>query len=243
VKSRDLSSGYHFLSIAEALSRAGRRDEALDWAERGVQAFPDRTDHRLLEFLADAYQEVGRHDEAMSLIWREFVDRPMLPSYELLCRHGEAARVWPAWREVVLGHLRSIATPTAGSVQDPVRRWGEPEGHSTLVSVFLWEGDADAAWTEAVEGGCRHELWMRLAELREGEHPEDAIEIYRRDVDRTIDAKNNRAYAEAVDRMKRIRRLMDRGGQGDDFGAYAASVRAANKPKRNLMKLFDAKGW
>jgi len=53
--SRDLSSAYHFLRIARVCKAAGRGDEALSWAERGVKAFPEGTHADLREFLADEY--------------------------------------------------------------------------------------------------------------------------------------------------------------------------------------------
>lgn len=54
VISRDLSLPYSFLRIAEVYAGAGRDDDALEWAERGLEAFPDRPDSRLVTFLADA---------------------------------------------------------------------------------------------------------------------------------------------------------------------------------------------
>jgi tetratricopeptide (TPR) repeat protein len=72
VKSRDLSHAYAFLQIAETLRTGGRYDEALEWAERGMEAFPERTDSRLREFLANEYHRRKRHDDAMTLIWAAF---------------------------------------------------------------------------------------------------------------------------------------------------------------------------
>ena len=40
VKSRSLSFAYDFLQIAESCRKAGRADLAIEWAERGVRAFP-----------------------------------------------------------------------------------------------------------------------------------------------------------------------------------------------------------
>ncbi len=44
VLSRDQSTEYHFLQIAEEYKKAGRDDLAVRWAEKGVGAFPHRTD-------------------------------------------------------------------------------------------------------------------------------------------------------------------------------------------------------
>src|SRR5262245_65949612 len=49
VKKRDLSLAYHYLQIAETYKNARKHDLALEWAERGVKAFPKRTDSRLRE--------------------------------------------------------------------------------------------------------------------------------------------------------------------------------------------------
>lgn len=68
--SRDLSNSYGYLRIAEVLREAGREEEALTWAETGVREFPVHTDARLRELLADAYHDLGRHGDAMNLVWR-----------------------------------------------------------------------------------------------------------------------------------------------------------------------------
>ena len=45
IKAKDLSSAYQFLRIAEILLGAGRKDEALTWAERGLTAFSRSDGH------------------------------------------------------------------------------------------------------------------------------------------------------------------------------------------------------
>lgn len=76
IKKRDLSHAYSYLQIAEVYKKAGDYDKALEWAERGVKAFSQRTDSRLRDFLANEYHRRGRHEEAMSLMWAEF---PLTP--------------------------------------------------------------------------------------------------------------------------------------------------------------------
>jgi uncharacterized Zn finger protein len=109
--------------------------------------------------------------------------------------------------------------------------------------VLLWENDTEAAWAQAKAGGCSRVLWMQSADLRQGDHQGDAIPIYQEEVERDIDAKNNRAYQDAVDTMIRVRALMIRTDREAELPAYAAQVRATHKAKRNLLKLFDGQGW
>jgi tetratricopeptide (TPR) repeat protein len=102
IRSRDLSIAYHFLQIAEIYRQAGQHDKAMEWAENGVKAFPERTDRRLREFVADEYHRRRRHDGAMALIWTEFSEEPSLETYQLLKRHADRAKQWPGWRDDAL---------------------------------------------------------------------------------------------------------------------------------------------
>lgn len=242
VMSRDLSHSYAYLRIAEVLRNAGRDDEALQWAERGIAEFPTHTDSRLREFLAEAYHDRGRHEEAMALAWAELDEAPVLERYQALNVHAERAGAWPAWRDKAVARLREEGKAPKG------RAGARPFGVSVtdaseLVRVFLWEGDAEAAWEEAVAGGCPELLWRELATRREKAHPEDALAIYQRHVELALTQKNNLAYEEAVQLLLRIRAVLHKLGRGEEFGAYLASVRAAHKPKRNFMKLLDARTW
>ncbi|GJL65431.1 MAG: hypothetical protein NPIRA05_04020 [Nitrospirales bacterium] len=98
IKVKDLSHAYNFLQIAELYQQARQHDLALEWAERGVQAFPDRTDSRLRAFLTQEYHRRDRHDDAMASIWTEFSDFPQLEHYKQLKTHADKTKQWPGWR-------------------------------------------------------------------------------------------------------------------------------------------------
>src|SRR5262245_56341647 len=107
VMKRDLSLAYHYLQIAQTYKNARKHDLALEWAERGVEAFPEHTDSRLREFLAEEYHRRKRHDEAMALIWAEFAESPILEEYKKLKVHAQRIEQWESWREKALDYLRS----------------------------------------------------------------------------------------------------------------------------------------
>ena len=91
--------------------------------------------------------------------------------------------------------------------------------------------------------GCSAAPGLQLAAKSEAKHPEDAIPIYQRQVERSLARKNNDAYAEAVGLLRKIHGLMARTGGHDAFASYLASVRTAHKPKRNFIKLRDSTKW
>ena len=243
IKSRDLSVAHHFLEIAQVCLDAGRDDEALDWAERGVHAFPTETDNRLREFLAQLYHRRSRHDEAMDLIWAEFVEHPSLERYQLLKSHADRIDAWPAWRTRALEALR-VAIVEKQRAARPIRhRWETMADGSSLVRIYLWEGQLEPAWQEAGAFGCSDALWHELAGKREPDHPADALPIYQREVNALLETKRNDGYEAAVKLLGHIRTLMIRLGGERDFPAYLASVRAAHGRKRNFAKLLDKARW
>jgi hypothetical protein len=67
IKAHDLSSAHRYLEIAEIWAKARRQDKALEWAELGLAAFPERTDNRLRDFVAAAWLKRGRRDEALQV--------------------------------------------------------------------------------------------------------------------------------------------------------------------------------
>ncbi len=237
VRRKDLSSAYRYLDIAELYKKAGKHDQALDWAEAGKKAFSDRTDSRLREFLAEEYHRRKRHDDAMKLLWQNFAEHAVLETYKKLKNSADRAGHWPAWREKALAFIRADiakAMQKRGSTY-----WAFGRDNSLLVEIFLWERKPEAAWREANEGGCSQQLWMKLAAGREKDHPADAIEVYRKWIDPIVSRKDNQAYEEAAALIRKVQGLMDRLKQGEAFTDYLLGVRVAHKQKRNFMKLLD----
>ena len=243
LKKRDLSSSWAYFQVAEAYRQAGQQDEALEWAERGIKAFPNRIDPGLREFLADAYHRRKRHDDALDLIWKGFTENRSLMAYKSLKAHAGRAGQWKAWRTEALAYLREQAA--GEKAKSGGGRWaGSRLGdHSALVEVFLWEKDVDAAWKEAKAGGCSGDLWRRLAEKREKDHPGDAVEVYRKMIGPTLGRTDKVAYGEAMGLLRKVQGLMVRMRKKGEFKKVLAEVRAGNRMKRNFIKMLDGARW
>jgi uncharacterized Zn finger protein len=195
VEERNLSIGYRFLQIAELCREHGEDDAALEWAERGMAAFAEDPDPRLRAFLVEEYRRRGRGAEALEHSDQAFSARPTLESCRELATDAKALGDWEERRLWALSLLSRPEPDPPGAMRHPSLRG---LGCSELVRVLLWEDDVDAAWQAANEGGCSRDLWLKLADLRRTEHPEDAIGVYRRHIEDVIGGKDKRAYAEAV---------------------------------------------
>jgi hypothetical protein len=238
IMARDLSRPHDFLQLAELSRGAGDADKALDWAERGWRAFAESDqDERLRAFLAEAYQERGRRDEAMALMWAAFEANPHLEGYRTLETHARRARAWKIWREKALALVRA----RIAAAKEAPNRWGG--GHSLLVQIFLHEGDDAAAWREARDGGCARGLWLELARRREAVHPDDAVQIYSDHIAGLLRNTGDRVYEEAVEYLAKIEALMKRAKKAEAFAAVVGDVREAHVRKRKLMQMLDRKGW
>ncbi|MDQ6934368.1 MAG: hypothetical protein M3130_03635 [Actinomycetota bacterium] len=243
VLARDQSSAYQFMRIAEVLREAKRYDDALVWAEKGLALHG--SDSRLVEVAAEEYHRTGRGEDAVRVTWEAYGEAPGLRTYRQLAEHAQHADLWPAWHDKALDLLTTrIDQGKRKPARGRATRWRAPgPDSSTLVEVLLFDGDVEQAWVEASAAGCRRDLWLELARRREEEHPLEAIPIWQAEVERSIDAKKNHAYAQAVELIVRVGELMSAAGREADFTPYVAKLRALHKPKRNLMKLFDERRW
>lgn len=233
VLARDQSSAYQFVRIAELYTKAGRYDDALAWAEKGL-SLHGGADSRLVEAAAEEYHRAGRGADAVRVAWDAYDATPALRTYRQLSEQATRAGLWPDWHDKAITLLRErIAKAQRKPARGRVSQWAaHGADSSTLVEVLLFDGDVEQAWTEASAAGCRRDLWLRLAELREGEHPSESIPVWQAEVERRIDAKNNQAYNEAVNLIARVDRLMRAAGCEADFAPYVVNLRTTHKPKR-----------
>jgi uncharacterized Zn finger protein len=109
-----------------------------------------------------------------------------------------------------------------------------------LIEILLAEQEVETARRGAEAGSCRDDLWLRLADLRATNHPEDALAIYQRQVKHWVEQTNNQAYEQAMTLVGKIGPLLrQQDGGAQRWSDYLAASRGQFKAKRNFIKLLN----
>lgn len=236
IKSRDLSSAYHFLQIAELYRKAGKPESAQEWAERGLHAFPEHPDNRLRDFLTMAYLQVGRNDEALQLTWVQMETQPNLEHYKKLREVAMRLHAWPLQRQRALqwieihqdAHLkgRSKSMPTA-------------QEQSLRVEIALWENQPGEALQALERGVCRFDLLATLAEKLDAEHTEQAFPVYRRAISAALEQGKCNSAEEAAKIVRSFGALLVRNGQAAKFMQYLFELKLEHRDKIYFVALLE----
>jgi uncharacterized Zn finger protein len=238
IKSRELSCSYHYFAIAEIWHKAGKMELALEWAERGLKAFPDQIDNQLRDFLVDFYLRGGRGDDALRLTWAQFEAYPSLETYKKLAVVAGKAGQWHAQRERALA---MIDATIAARVSER-RPWGgQPvvPDYSLRVAIALSEQDLPAAWHYANIGECDRTLLIALAGKLKTSRLDDALVLYRRVVPVLIEQTNNAAYEQAIGLVQSIADALSAHQRSHELADYVGYLRVEFKRKRNFITLLD----
>ncbi|GGM14286.1 hypothetical protein GCM10010129_68070 [Streptomyces fumigatiscleroticus] len=228
-----LPSGFTHLRIAEELEAAGRADEALAWAERGVRgtASEAHVDGRLIDYVCDRYVRAGRPAAALDVRRDRFLTERSLAAYRQLRAAALAAGRWEAERGAALAALREDARRERGG------RYRGP----VLIDALLDDGDLDTAWCEAA-GRADDRQWQQLADLSRETRPADALAVYLRLVEPLKEPTGDRVY-ERMARLLLDARTCHRAlGTEDEFTTYLDALRASLKRRRKLMDILDRHG-
>ena len=243
LKQADLQGVHDHVALSEWLESIGRPAEAVLGAEAASRQFTGPHEKRVWrDFLIGAYQRAGRHEAALPLAWEHFRETADLEHFRLLKSLVFAydASLWPEWREQALAWMRADATDLASRATGALRAVGFDA--SRLVEILLDEKLGDAAWKTASAGGCRADLWLLLADHREREHPDDALAIYRRQIDRTLASTGPHVYREVVELLTRMRALWQRSGRQSEYDQCVSTLRSAHRKKRTFLRLLDGAG-
>jgi hypothetical protein len=222
LRSKDLSSPWNYLQLAEFCLAQGREKEALRHAEEGLWVFEDgRSDSRLVFLVADLLVKADRKSEAEVLLWRAFEKIPSLEFYTPLSKLGGKTA-----RERAVTFLETcLAEETRTPRSDPA---------DLLIRILMQDKMFEVAWAAVQKHGASIHTKEELAEASEATHPHQALAVYVARVEQFINAGGDRAYAEAVKWITRMAGLRSAAEQAN----YVAALKARHGRKRNFMKLL-----
>jgi uncharacterized Zn finger protein len=236
IRTKDLSSAYAYLGIAQLCLDHGREAEALRWADEGLWQFEDEPDERLVFFAVDLYRRRGRTDDADKLLWRTF---ERLPSIELYRRLKVSANADLAAagtvRDRAVALLRAkIGKPWAAA------RWSTPV--DLLLQLLMSEKLVGEAWEIVWTHGCGAPLLEAMAKASENSHPFEALKAYAHRVEQLVGLGGQTNYADARAIIARMHAIRTRLGEDSEHLAYVADLARRHKAKRNFMKLLQTAG-
>jgi len=109
-----------------------------------------------------------------------------------------------------------------------IRRLEADQHWDLLIEIALEEGEVSRA-IELLprQRWGRHDLMV--AQAAEAEYPEEAIEIYRWQVDQLINHRGRENYNEAASILRRVREIHKRMDTEPEWEAYIAELRERNR--------------
>jgi uncharacterized Zn finger protein len=225
--------GRNHLRIASELDEAGRDDEALRWAERGLReaAHPDQ---QLADYVARRYAAAGRQSDVLDLRRDRFLAERTLTSYQALREAATASGVWPAEREKALALLSEDQRARS---RQPAWAWTGP----VLIDALIDDRDLDAAWA-AAKDAANERQWLCLADASIDSHPADALAVYRTTIGALKTQTGDDNYRRIASLLLSAQACHQALGTANEFTRYVAALRAEQKRKRNLMKILDQNG-
>lgn len=238
IRSKDLSSPYRFLQVAELCTKHGRPDEGLAWAERGLREPGSHVDSRLLDFCVDAYLRRSEFDQAATFAWRRFEMHPTAEAFPALMKVATAIGRHDETRERALKHLWALVKEEESTGKSKRNAWQKPT-RTGLVKIFLAEKKNDMAWDAFVGGPVATQLWPQMAAVRGRTHPHDAITLYKRLLPVAAESGvRNARYDEAFEIVRAIGSLRAKLGERAEFTSELEEIRATYRAKRNFIKLL-----
>jgi hypothetical protein len=222
----DLSTPYHFIRIAEAMAELGLHDEVLVWATRGIERTSGWQVAQLYGLASAAHTHREEPLEVLALRRMQHERMPSTSTYRLLRDAAEALDAWPVEQGAARATLQ----------QADVR---------AFVEVLLGDGETELAWSiaaVAARGAVGSDLWLRLAEAREPEHPADALPVYERLADEQLERAERRAYRSAAWLLKRSQAAAQAAGISNEFGEHLARLRDQHRRRPSLIAILDKAG-
>jgi len=218
----DLTSPHQYTRVAEAMLELGRDDNALRWADRGIEATTGWQVKHLYDIAVGVHEANGDLAAVLAVRLDHHQNMPSTSTYALL---RDAARAVGSWDAHVSEARQVLGRRDRGS----------------LVDVLLADGEVESAWKLAAEDGDElgNERLVRLAEAYEVVDPAASVDVYVRVVESILETTDRRAYRAAVKHLRNARRAAAAAGLAAEHHAYLVGLREEHRRRPSLAAMLD----
>ncbi len=172
-------------------------------------------DNRLVEWLKDRHRERGELAEVLALAGLLLERRPHLTGYQEVRELSLALGVWRESRPQLLD------------------RWSAAGEYGLLTDVYLDEGEIDLALISVNRrrpGALRAvDQLIRVAEAASETHPQAALDIYRQQAERLIEARGRDNYRQACAYLTRVRDLYRHLSREPEWTGFIAELQERHR--------------
>jgi hypothetical protein len=230
----DIRSALTLLLMRERLAKLDGDPDALEIADRlpnpalFLSVAGGESTMWLVEFLVQAYLDIGRPKDALELRRSQLSAQPTRDQYAKLKGTARTLDRWPEVRPWALDELHAVA--------------GRRGAGDALVGALLDDEDPDEAWQAAEKYGCEPQLWLTVARIRALNHPADVLPGYRTLIDEAAARTGRRHYREVVNLLRELRSASEAAGELAAFHGFVADLRGRHRRKSALLDELNRLG-
>jgi tetratricopeptide (TPR) repeat protein len=233
-----------------------RREQALELVERKLKEIEQTTPGKSPDYnaihgvetyrswLEKKYSAYGMAEQALNMALARFRTAPSEAVYNSIQSASQLAdrpeTLWSTLRPDLLATLEQQG------------KWGE------LVNIYLNEGEIMQALAalELMERASTappysygyskyfapERYQLQVAKAAEEPYPDEAIQLYKRMVERLINTRGRENYQQASGYLKQVKHLYERQGHESEWNTYITALRNKNKSLRALQEELDKRG-
>ncbi len=219
---QDLSSPYQYTRVAEAMLELSREDDALRWAERGIEVTSGWQVKHLYDIAAGVHEAKGDPAAVLGVRLDHHQNMPSSSTYGVLRDAANAAGSW-------------------GSHVSEAREVLGRRDRGSLVDVLLADGEVEVAWSVAADDldELGDDRLVRLAGAYEAVDPAASVEVYVRVVESILETTDRRAYRAAAKQLKNASRAAGAARLAAEHQTYLVGLREQHRRRPTLVAMLD----
>ncbi len=216
------------IKLSNEYSEQNMKEKILPLLKDAKIAFPYDDTIRLV--LVNHYLRNRKSEEALSLIWNDFISNPLDSRIvNLLKTVSKKLNCEAEYLENILDYLKYYEKER--SDKRFVREY--------RVEILLDAKRYEDAWELGKNSNISEQLKLSLAKWRAKENPIEATEICRQLLANALVVTGEEAYKHTISLLKIYRNYMSQAGKSEEFRLYCQQIKSVYKRRRNLITLME----